>query len=179
MLGGKSSGPVKRACEVAVSFGLCGIAALTPSACSPANTEPPDADPPTGSVQADWDAFDSNMTSCMGDAGFDIQTFGDGSIQISLDESLSASYEAALTECMTKFGYDAPREYTDEQMSAIYQDTLDLVDCLEREGYAITNIPSEQAFKDSRYFFPYEEVPYTLDAEEWESLQRECPAPVW
>ncbi len=121
--------------------------------------------------------FANNMRSCLSEAGYDVTVYDDGSIGIKLPDSQMPAYDDATHECSVKFGYDKMPNLTTDQRADLYDQTMALVDCLEEQGYPITDVPSKQAFIDGTEFVPYEQVPTTVVGDAWDKLQRVCPQP--
>lgn len=155
-----------------LGFGaMIAIAALiTGCASAPAESAEPRS-------QVNPDEFGRNMEACLNEAGYDVKVYDDGSVGISLPDDQMPAFDAASSDCSGRFGYDAVPTLTDEQMSDVYAETVATVECLEKRGYPVPDVPSEQAFIDGTPFIAYGEVPATVVGEEWDKLQRECPQP--
>jgi len=118
------------------------------------------------------------MKACLKEAGFDATAYDDGSVGISLPEEQMPAYDAATAACTERLGYDQPAKLTEGQMADLYQKTLDLVDCLENQGFRIIDVPTEQTFIDGTPFVPYEQVPMSVVGDEWNNLIEACPQPL-
>ena len=98
-----------------------------------------------------------------------------GEIEVPADKYWGAQTERSLLHF--NIGYDKMPNLTTDQRADLYDQTMALVDCLEEQGYPITDVPSKQAFIDGTEFVPYEQVPTTVVGDAWDKLQRVCPQP--
>jgi hypothetical protein len=153
--------------------------AATAAGCT-AQTTPSQSGPDTNagkSTSQDDRTFADDMSACLLEAGYEVETYEDGTIGIDLPEDQMPGYDRATSVCADDLGYSDLPQLTEDERRDLYQDTLSLVQCLEERGYEIEGVPSEQAFVDGTEFVPYEQVPTSVVGEEWQKLNQECPQP--
>ncbi len=69
---------------------------------------------------------------------------------------------------------------SEEEIAQIYEELLEVADCLRNEGYDIAPAPSLEAFVDTYEtgpWHPYLSLPDDLSASEWDRLERVCAQP--
>ncbi|WP_156876656.1 hypothetical protein [Microbacterium luticocti] len=126
--------------------------------------------------------FGKNMKACLQEAGFDVSITEDGDIKSAVPSDQLSVFRKARAKCEAEFGYDKPPEQTTAQKKKLYHALVSLADCLESQGYAIAQRPSEQAFLDGAIFDPYGEVLIPRNStppsdDEYKRLLKLCPYP--
>jgi len=90
------------------------------------------------------------------------------------------AYSLAAYTCAVQYPIlsDQRGTLTEAQKALAYEYlTVDLVDCLERAGFEISDIPSRESFiaaYDSGAWNPYMQIQSTISAAEWNTLAGEC-----
>lgn len=123
--------------------------------------------------------FGENMVACLNESGWDVELADDGGVTATIPETSNDSYSAAVEDCSKSLGYDNPPPMSDEQYGKLYGALVELVDCLSDEGYTVTDVPSEQAFRDGAVFDPYGELYAAgeIAGADFAELQATCPQP--
>lgn len=139
--------------------------------------DPPDVTPIKVIRLDEWAA---TQIACLQEAGYDV-TFtedGEGISFPPLDEALIPSLNEAKYVCELQYPVD-PIYYeplTDEQLTKLYTyRSTDLIDCLEAEGYPVTDIPpSETSFVESKgTWSPYGSI--RIRPDDLRRITQTCP----
>jgi hypothetical protein len=154
-------------------FIIVAIAAtLGVAGCSSSTTEP-DTSTTTAPSAADRPEM---LAQCLRDAGYpDVVIQEDGGVGVGLPEEQAPLFAAASEECNETLGFN-DAALTDEEMSDLYDASVDGATCLEDEGFSISKAPSRETFSESSsetQWFPWGEVP----REQLGSALEACPQP--
>ncbi len=134
---------------------------------------------------APWSEYAVNMANCMQQKGWNAIANPDNSY--SQDEIPEGQYELLAEdeqECLVRFGYDEPPEYTDETLADLYDKELETRACLEGFGFVDpAPPPSLEVYIDtfrtestwSAYRLVVEGSVGTPD--NWYELNAACPQP--
>jgi hypothetical protein len=118
----------------------------------------------------------AHQTSCLEEAGYTFTVGADGGFQPSDGTDVTA-FSAALRQCTaeTLGADDGWRPNTDE-LATLYARQLDVVACLENEGYTVTDVPTKDSYVDSGgSWTPYDQL--IIDGDAQVELKRTCPDP--
>lgn len=126
-------------------------------------------------VQADEELIES-QASCLEAAGYVFTVAPDGRFEASAGTD-DAAFSAELSECTAQaLGDDAGWRPGPDELRQLYARQLDVVDCLEHEGYGIDGVPSEDAYVDSGgEWTPYDDI--VLNDEAQIEMKGICPDP--
>jgi hypothetical protein len=115
------------------------------------------------------------MKRCLGEDGYDVTVMADGGITLTVPPAQAAAFERAQNDCKERLGFNAPVEVSDEEYSALFDRRLALKECLEAEGFRITEPPSRQTFIATQgRWQPYEDLS-AEPIERQRALGQRCP----
>ena len=134
-----------RLAEIAQSIGL---------------VDPPEIEPIRIVSTTDWP---TTQVDCLSQAGFDVALTADATgIESDVAESQQDAFRLATYTCAAKYPIDPAQDesrLSDEQKLVAYDYlTVTLVECLSKEGFAVTDIPTPETFLatwDSARWNPY------------------------
>lgn len=87
-------------------------------------------------------------SECLQSKGWDSTLDSEtGHISTFIPTGQEEAYQEADAECFSELGVNANRSLTSSEFDTIYQSYLEGKECLEAEGYSITEAPSRQVFE--------------------------------
>ena len=119
------------------------------------------------------------MQRCMAEKGFTVEIMDDGGISSDVPTEQISQRDAAMEACTSEHGFDQPPEpLTDAQLSELYDDLVEVKECLEEAGHEVDDPPSLQSFVDSQgaAWHPYDSLDPSSLAE-FQDVERQCPQP--
>ncbi len=124
------------------------------------------------------------MADCLNSYGVATEVI-DGGAGISTDQGALSQEQLAdiVEECEELVDIDSLTEYeplTVDELREIYAWQLTVADCLEEQGYKISEPTSVETFIDAypsgEAWFPYNDIPpERLTQAEWDNLNEICP----
>ncbi|MCG7285472.1 hypothetical protein MHY85_05710 [Cellulomonas sp. ACRRI] len=126
-------------------------------------------------VQAN-DELIAKQSSCLESAGYVFTVQGDGQFLAPEGTDVSA-FASALRQCTADAlgDLDGWRPGPGE-LGELHDRQLDVVACLEHEGYVVRDVPSRDAYVDSGgTWTPYDQL--VIDGDAMVQLKRRCPDP--
>ena len=156
---------------------VAGMTLLT--GCGQAGSAPEDAGEQASGADPD---YATTMVACLAGDGWDAEVAPGNSFTIELPEEQAEPFQESVSACQAEYGYDEQLDLNGAQLRELYQGLAEMAHCIENEGYAITEFPTEQSFLEDRFFDPYGELrdprnPHRISDEEYESLLEKCPMP--
>jgi len=134
-------------------------------------------------AKREGEAWFRRYAQCLIDGNWPVTSnaAGDGFTVGSIPVEQREAFWEADADCQRQAG---PRPVapppSEEEIAQIYEQLLEVADCLRKEGYDIAPAPSLEAFVDSYEtgpWHPYLSLPDDLSASEWDRLERVCPQP--
>jgi hypothetical protein len=122
---------------------VCALMVMAVAACASGESGG-DERPPLPSAQD----FAVTMQQCLSDEGWEVEVSWDGGIEFSLPADQTDQFMAAQQVCLERTGYDRPMEYTLEEAASLYDELLEVADCVRDLGYAVADPPSRQAYAE-------------------------------
>lgn len=134
----------------------------------------------TSVAERSSEEVDAAMVRCLQDAGYSarLSDAPDGGVEWeSADEDAQAevTYQACIDSLVDDGVLAPPEVLSDAELEDLYDHEVDLVACLEDEGYAMPSPPSREAFVESRGEWRAYLVLPDVSNEEFERLNVVCP----
>ncbi len=161
---------------------ICAIVSLSLVACTPTSESTNESSAPyerpgwmAAQAQADEELV-AHQKSCLQVAGYTFTVASDGRFEPSTGTDMAA-FADALRDCTSEALGDAYGwSPTADELEALYARQLDVVACLENEGYSIDGIPTKDSYVDAGgSWTPYDGL--AIDGDTQIELKRACPDP--
>lgn len=107
--------------------------------------------------------YAKRMATCMRDLGWQAEAVGppdaDWRVTYGSASEQGEEFLKATRDCTEAIGYAGALEYTDEQLEKLYRRALEVRDCLETQGYEVSDPPTLDVYKESNAGWnPYSDV---------------------
>lgn len=140
------------------------------------------SDGTTGEVkyfEGEFDEWVALRVDCLREFGWDAIADEGGTSVPSVTAEQREEFIGDLDRCTEEIGALPPPEpLTEEQIRLVYAHQLVTKECLEAEGYEISEPPSVERFIDTYDTEPwhaYDDLPSGMSRTEWERLNDVCP----